>query len=93
MLQEVVGEPRFGMDVSRPIKPEGDWNDLSWLDVDLSAGQSVDVSKPLVAPAAKTRKGVTWGDNAADMADILYQEPVMVGIHGREMLKKLAPQA
>jgi hypothetical protein len=89
VLQEVVGEPRFGMDVSRPIEPEGNWNDLSWLDVDLSGGQAISLTKKLTEGALQTRGGVTWGDNAADMADILYQEPVMVGIHGREMLKKL----
>jgi hypothetical protein len=93
VLQEVVGEPRFGMDVSRPIEPKGDWNDLSWLDVDLSSGQVIDLTKNLTGGAQKTRSGVTWGDNAADMADILYQEPVMVGIHGREMLKNLTKPA
>lgn len=91
VLQEVVGEPRFGMDVKPPTEPQKtpSWSDLSWADVDLSGGQSVDVIKKLVGTALKTRGGVTWGANAADMADILYQEPVMVAIHGREMLKNL----
>jgi hypothetical protein len=94
VLQEVVGEPRFGMDVKPPTEPKGNssWSDLSWAEVDLSGGQSVDVTKKLLGLGVpRTRGGVTWGSNAADMADILYQEPVMVGIHGREMLKDLVP--
>jgi hypothetical protein len=92
-LQEVVGEPRFGMDVNPPIefaKPPS-WKDLAWTDVDLSGGQSIKVAKPLLGTASSTRSGGTWGANAADMANILYQEPVIVGIHGREMLKNLVP--
>jgi hypothetical protein len=95
VLQEIVGEPRFGMDVNPPIKFEkpSSWNDLSWADVDLSGGQSIHVAKQLVGTASRTRNGSTWGANAADMANILYQEPVMVGIHGREMLKNLVSPA
>jgi hypothetical protein len=95
VLQEVVGEPRFGLDVKPPIEFANppSWNDLSWTNVDLSGGQSIRVSKPLVGTANATRDGGTWGANAADMANILYQEPVMVGIHGREMLKDLVPPA
>ena len=59
--------------------------------LDLSGGQRIQVSKPLLGTATSTRTGGTWGANAADMANILYQEPVMVGIHGREMLKNLVP--
>jgi hypothetical protein len=91
VLQEIVGEARFGMDVARPTKPSASpsWNDLSWDDVDLSGGQSIDLNKTLLRSVLETRPGGKWGDNAADMANILYQEPVMVGIHGREMLKSL----
>jgi hypothetical protein len=95
VLQEIVGEPRFGMDVAAPTEPapSPSWNDLSWVDVDLSGGQSIDLNMKLLRAAPKSRPGGIWGDNAADMANILYQEPVMVGIHGREMLKNLAPPA
>jgi hypothetical protein len=93
VLQEIVGEPRFAMDVAAPTEPAPtpSWNDLSWVDVDLRGGQSIDLNVKLVGTAPKSRPGGTWGDNAADMANILYQEPVMVGIHGREMLKDLVP--
>jgi len=94
VLQEVVGDPRFGLDVKAPIepKPTPSWDDLSWVNVDLSGGQCVDVAKNFVGTTVKTREeGTTWGANAADMAYILYQDPVMVGIHGREMLKNISP--
>lgn len=93
VLQEIVGEPRFGMDVAAPTEPapSPSWNDLSWVDVDLSGGEIINLTAALLGTARKSRPGGNWGDNAADMANILYQEPVMVGIHGREMLKNLTP--
>ena len=55
---------------------------------------AIDLSKTLLATSTAPREhGTAWGANAADMAYILYQEPVMVGIHGREMLKNLVPPA
>ena len=92
VLQEIVGDPRFGLDVNVPTQPAPtpSWDDLSWANVDLAGGQRIDLSRNLVGTAIKTREdGTTWGANAADMAYILYQDPVMVGIHGREMLKNV----
>ena len=74
---------------SRPPTPS--WNDLSWANVDLDrrpAHRPVEESRWRTSDAPR-EDGTTWGANAADMAYILYQEPVMVGIHGREMLKNL----
>jgi hypothetical protein len=92
VLQEAVGEPRFGMDVAAPLDPSPlRWDNLAWPNIDLSAGQALDVSKALLSSPAGSDSGVAWGANAADQAFILYQEPVMVGIHGRTMLKNLNP--
>jgi len=93
VLQEVVGDPRFGLDIEPPIEPapSPSWSDLAWTNVDLSGGERIDLAKPLLGTTSKTREdGTTWGANASDMAYILYQEPVMVGIHGSEMLKNIA---
>jgi hypothetical protein len=30
-----------------------------------------------------------WGRNSADMASILYQKPVMIAVHAKEMLDAL----
>ena len=92
VLQEVVGEPRFGLDVEEPVEPAPtpSWNDLSWVNVDLAGDKRIDVKKNLVATSVSVREeGTRWGANAADMAYIFYRKPVMVGIHGREMLKNL----
>ena len=90
VLQEVVGEPRFGMDVDPPVEPGAHrWDNLSWANVNLAGGQAIELAKPLKPGLTGNDDGVKWGSNAADMAYILYQKPVMVGIHGRHMLKDL----
>jgi hypothetical protein len=92
VLQEVVGEPRFGMDVDVPTEPGASrWDNLAWANIDLSGGQVIDVKKPFKPNLTGKDEGVTWGANAADMAFILYQKPVMVAIHGRNMLQNLKP--
>jgi hypothetical protein len=95
VLQEAVGEPRFGLDADAPIEPSADkWDNLAWADIDLGSGEAVDVGKPFLAqPAGVDPAGAQWGSNAADMAYILYQEPVMIAVHGRNMLKNLKPTA
>ncbi len=92
VLQEVVGEPRFGLDIAAPTEPAASrWDNLSWAQVDLAGGRCVDLSKSFVSAVPGAGSGITWGANAADMASILYQKPVMVGVHGRDMLKQLNP--
>jgi hypothetical protein len=95
VLQEAVGEPRFGLDTGAPIEPSAQtWDNLAWVNIDLGGGQSVDVAKAFITPPAGSNSGgVQWGSNAADMAYIFYQEPVMIAVHGRNMLKNLTPTA
>jgi hypothetical protein len=93
VLQEAVGEPRFGLDVDVPIDsaPE-QWDNLSWANLDLGGGQAIDVAKAFLnPPAGANPNGVGWGTQAADMAYILYRDPAMVAVHGRDMLKNLKP--
>ena len=90
VLQEVVGEPRFGLD-EHAVKSSEDplkWDNLSWENL----GPSVTVIdlKPLATePPGTTDGGAQWGTNAADLAFILYQRPALVAVHARDMLKKL----
>jgi hypothetical protein len=97
VLQEVVGETRFGLD-EHPPKPGMEsnvmWDNLSWEDVAIPAGKQV-IS--LAAPFAHTPTGsnpenLQWspgkGTTAADVAAILRQKPVLVGVHGRQMLER-----
>jgi hypothetical protein len=93
IIQQVPGEPRFGMDVEfDPDLPNKvTWDDLSW-DKFASAMRFIDTSTP---PAAGFFNGLTsaekaqWGSHSADMASILYQQPVMIAVHAKEMLEKL----
>jgi hypothetical protein len=89
VIQEVPGEPRFGLDETVPeeVNPRR-WDNLAWEHVAAPNG-FVDVALPfLVTPPGRLDAGdPQWGANAADMAAILYQKPVMVAIHGRHMLR------
>jgi hypothetical protein len=91
VLKEVVGEPRFGLDEHAPAAPGTvKWDNLSWdnLGADVKV---IDVARPFASPPGGTNSaGVTWGANSADMAFILYQKPVLVAVHAREMLRQLA---
>jgi hypothetical protein len=94
VLEENVGEPRFGLDTSPPIEPSAQkWDNLAWTHLDMSGGQAVDLSKAFIAqPPGADPEAIQWGSNAADMAYIFYQDPVMVAVHGRNMLKNLKPE-
>jgi hypothetical protein len=91
-IKQVAGEPRFGLDEHPPDPGEADplrWDNLSW--DNLGAGvKIIDLDTPFpVQPLGTTKGGVDWATNAADMASILYQKPVLVAVHAREMLRSL----
>ncbi len=92
VIQERPGEPRFGLDDlsdDSPAKPTN-WNELAWehLEEFESLGcVDFNVNVPdetgiIDAPDSQFR----WGRNAADMAYIFYQVPVMVAFHAADML-------
>jgi hypothetical protein len=93
VIQERPGEPRFGMDIlaSGETLPElSDWNELSWNHLGDPDKISVINFSPQQVPAVTSNSPdskIQWGSNAADMAYILYQAPVMVAIHADTMLK------
>lgn len=92
VLQERPGEPRFGLDIKSEDSPEtpSNWNELAWehlsnfetlevLDFDSNAPPN-----GVITDVPDNQFG--WGTNAADMAYILYQVPVMVAFHAGDML-------
>jgi hypothetical protein len=92
VIQERPGEPRFGLDNLSDDSPARatTWDQLAWehLDnfdslgfIDFNVGLKADV------PASSTDGQFVWGRNAADMAYILYQVPVMVAFHAADMLE------
>lgn len=100
VFKERPGQIKFGLDDyadaqgNTEPKPTGNpqkWDDLTWdhLVVDrnqlknfqLNFGQNLrQTSPPAGEPNAK------WGDNSADLASILFQDPVLYARHACEML-------
>ena len=100
VLQERPGEPRFGLDNLSPDtpRPPTKWNDLAWehltnfetLDlINLEQHDPVPAIDPATMPDPD--KLFAWRRNAADMAYILYQVPVMVAFHAADMLPRSTP--
>jgi hypothetical protein len=101
VIKERPGDPRFGLDIERTGSLEV-WNDLAWPDV-LPAGGGVYIrfdantpTPPLTAPTEPEKvdqsaedSALTWNAqlNSADVAYILYQAPVLVAVHAKEMLR------
>jgi hypothetical protein len=91
VLQERPGEPRFGLDLPTDETPEvpAKWDELAWTHlagtgplglIDLDAGPTTEIT-------TEPDRSVAWGASAAEMAYILYQAPVMVAFHARDMLE------
>ena len=103
VLQEVPGEPRFGMDIAyEPTRdtdniaandPLDTWDNLAWNR--FGAGEPAFIKRlpfptfprPNVAKLSKN----PWANNSAHMAFILCQTPVMVAVHATEMLNLKKP--
>jgi hypothetical protein len=95
VLAEVPGEPRFGVDIEYepPASGPNTWNDLSlenFTDFPFVSGKKApDPNTPNGGWPADPGSEVLeiWGRSSADMAGILMQKPVMVAMHGSELLK------
>ncbi|MEO9158427.1 MAG: hypothetical protein ABI591_22630, partial [Kofleriaceae bacterium] len=83
VIKQRPGEPRFGLDVTAAASPATTWDDLAWSNVD--AGAWIDVGHALHDVAISD--GARWGSTSADMASILYQDPVLIAVHATEMLR------
>lgn len=100
VIKERPGEPRFGLDDNKAPRIIN-WNNLSWQDVGTQNGENLVINStinlipydPLVDQENKDNpedKQAKWNPdtNAADLAYILYQVPVLVGVHASRMLPK-----
>lgn len=89
VIQEVPGEPRFGMDISYDPGTDGvSWDDISW--------QNFPTPDPAFITAAPSPTGfiptddpARWATTSANMAYVLFQKPSMVAVHASEMLDRL----
>ena len=90
VLQETPGEARFGLDISGPVLPASPGQKFTWDDASWKLVQGKNISKNDDVSAFTAKLDVTekdrWGKSSADMAYILYQNPVMIAIHAEEML-------
>jgi hypothetical protein len=94
VIQERPGEPRFGLDIvdgGSPLPELQKWDNLSWNHLgNPDELRFLDVRTPIQLQNVSSDnpdKNILWGSNAADMAYILYQDPVMVAVHADNMLK------
>jgi len=90
VLKERPGQINFGLDDSEtiPANSAASWNDLEWGHL-VSAGGSLDTLNYISCNSSDVRATATapqWGTNSAEMAFILYQNPVMYARHAAEML-------
>jgi hypothetical protein len=92
VIQEVPGEPRFGMDIEYDPGSDGlTWDDLSWRSFTPPDPDFVKVSpSPVGGPFAPTDNTPDrWATTSANMAYMLFQKPSMVAVHAAEMLANL----
>ncbi len=94
VIQQLPGEPRFGMDIT--FSPDDDattpitWNDLAWtLFADGQTFIDSTVAPSSFVPAGPGESLGQWGSDSARMASILFQAPVMIALHAKEMLEGL----
>jgi len=86
IIQEIPGEPRFGMDIQTTALTS--WDDLSWGHFSTEPDFISATQRPTSNPTTDNSPD-RWGTNSAQMAYILYQKPVMVAVHAKEMLSDL----
>ena len=103
VIQEVPGEPRFGMDIAYEATqdpdndptndPEDTWNNLAWNLFGPTEPPFVKKSPPPVfhKPGSEDLTKHVWARNSAEMAYSLFQTPVMVAVHASEMLELAEP--
>jgi hypothetical protein len=102
VIQEVPGEPRFGMDIAYEATQDSDndptndprdtWNNLAWNLFGPAEPAFVKRSPPpaFPRPGSQDLNAHLWARNSAELAYSLFQTPVMVAVHASEMLELAA---
>ncbi len=108
VFEERPGEPRFGADLERTGSLQV-WNDLAWPDIAPNNAAFIPVGAGAATPAltnfsssdtnlvtqGQEDRQIAWGPNAdaGNIAYMLFQAPMRVAYHGREMLAAGAVEA
>ncbi len=100
VIKERPGEPRFGLDIDKSDRIIN-WNNFSWEDIGTQDGKCIEINKSITFHTYDSTIDqenepieddiqAKWNSNtnAAELAYILYQVPVMVAIHASKMLPK-----
>lgn len=82
VIAEHVTEPRVGLAPTKITPPTGEWNDLSWEEVNV-AGAYIDVSTVPPTPAGES---VAWSENSAALGYIMIRRPVRVALHALALM-------
>jgi len=104
VIKERPGEPRFGLDIEAAEEEVDAWNGLSWDRVAAGRSfleimedmERIKIHELNLPPEDEKQqqneedRNIEWNKdmNAAELAYILYQVPVMVAVHAAEMLPK-----
>jgi len=83
VLQEQPTEPRFGLDdpADRPGPSPTSWQEAAWSDTGLAPGEHL-------TPAALAAVGLGPLPHAGATAAALFQRPVRVAVHARQLLPR-----
>ena len=87
-FQERPGQPRFGADIGNG-GPLPNWSALNWGHLTLVAGHVSAATSLNAGSPNVSGQSLAWGatSNSAQIASILYQDPVLVAVHAGEMLE------
>jgi hypothetical protein len=99
VLEERLGEPRFGFDLPDDTSPAPQptsswWFDLTWASLQRTPVGQVEENTYIddATPAANVGQKPIWGSSAAAVANISLQRPVRVCVHASKMLSETACQ-
>jgi hypothetical protein len=85
VFQERPGEPRFGLDLNTTAVKKK-WSDIAWTDTGVAEHSILNFQKSITV--ASDIQAVWPPQDAAQLAYILYQQPVLVAIHASRLLNK-----
>jgi len=87
VIQERPGEIRFGLDTDTNTAPPATWNDLNQTNAAFTRSYLNAANNAVNAVDNRINgKAIQWGFNSTNMAEILYQNPVLLAVHADDML-------